>query len=202
METDNNNQDNSIQTDNLIGKGIGRHKYEYLKSFPKEKLSETQIKQIEIYESRFAFNPDAEKRTKEYFESLRNKKEIKEITFTSRQLYDVFLFSYKQITNRDFVVNRETIKNIEPLIYYFSKDKRFFNCDNLTKLSEPSFNKGLLVVGDYGNGKTSAFRAIENIFKYIPSHIFTGYTANEVVTDFEKCKDDVLREEFEFSSLS
>jgi len=133
----------------------------------------------------------------DYFDKIYNPEPKKEVKITANGLFSVFKRIFIELNGKPFELNETTRENIAPFLYYFSKDEKFFKCQNLTSLSNPSFDKGLLVVGDFGNGKTSVFKTFEDIFKYLPSHIFTGYTANEVVTEFEKCSDEELRREFE-----
>lgn len=177
---------------------IGRRKYEYLKSL--DDPSEEQMAQIEEYEKQFAPNEKQIELQAEYWERLYSKTEIKTLEFSSKQLWEAFRLKFAQLHGKPFVKTAESVKNLEPLIYYFSKDNRFFECENLHKISKPSFEKGLLIVGGYGNGKTSVMRVFESIFKPFKTHTFKGYTANEVVVMFEKCtgdKSEILRTEFE-----
>jgi hypothetical protein len=113
-------------------------------------------------------------------------------------LFNLFKSKFREVNGRPFIkVAGITIKNLEPIIYYFSKDNRFFECENLSHISEPSFEKGLLIIGNFGNGKTSTMKVFEEIFKGIPDFGFKSFSANEAVTMFEKCNSDVDRDEFE-----
>ena len=129
-------------------------------------------------------NPESEKET--------------EFKIKAKALYDLFKDKFNEVAGRPFIkIEGITIKNLEPIIYYFSKDERFFESENLCKLSEPSFDKGLLIIGNFGNGKTSTMITFEKIFQNIKGVSFKGYTANEVVGMFEKCSDDISKKEFE-----
>ncbi|WCM42438.1 hypothetical protein MG290_01845 [Flavobacterium sp. CBA20B-1] len=187
----------SQQTDNLIGKGIGRHKYAELKSKDPKILTEFEKRQIEIYEHRNNRGKEANAYIHDYFEKISKPKPVREIKIEANQLFSAFKNQFEIEQNKKFVLNEITRENIAPFLYYFSNDKKFFSCKNLTNLSKPSFEKGLLVIGDFGNGKTTVFKTFESLFKKLPSHIFTGYTANYVVSEFEKCSDEELRKDFE-----
>ncbi len=184
------------QRENLV---IGRNKYNNLKSFKNEDLSDEQKKQIEEYENRNrSESPEQIEKTKKYLQGLLVPVEKKEFSISAKELWVLFKSHFQITNNKPFEITEFTIKNIEPIIYYFSKDERFFECDNLKKeLSVPNFDKGLLIIGNYGNGKTSIMKVFENIFKGIVGVGFKGYSANEVVTMFEKCSSDVDRDEFE-----
>lgn len=178
---------------------IGRNKYEHLKSFKYEDLSDEQKKQIEEYENRNrSATPEQIEKTKKYLQGLLVPVEKKAFSISAKELWILFKSNFQITNNKSFEISEFTIKNLEPIIYYFSKDERFFECDNLKKeFSIPSFDKGLLIIGNFGNGKTSIMKVFENIFKGIVGVGFKGYSANEVVTMFEKCSSDVDRDEFE-----
>lgn len=185
------------QTDNLIGKEIGRHKYSDLKSKIPELLTDLEKKQIEIYENRHNQTKQNSQYLHDYFEMINRPKVKTEIKIDVNELFTVFKNTFLELNGKKFELNDVTRENIAPFLYYFSKNEKFFKCKNLSNLSKPSFDKGLLVIGDFGNGKTSVFKTFEKIFKNIPGYIFTGYSANHVVVEYEKCTDDILRKEFE-----
>ncbi|OHT44456.1 P-loop NTPase family protein [Flavobacterium tructae] len=201
MEAHNHPED-SQKTDNLMIPIIGIHKYNELKSFSSDKLSEFQKAQIESYESKNAEATSEQIKSRgDYAKKVFEPKEKVEFSISARKLFDLFKAKFKEINGIPFVkVDGITIKNLEPLIYYFSKDERFFSCDNLSDISQPSFDKGLLIIGNYGNGKTSTMKVFESIFRGIPKVGFKSYSANEAVIMFEKCTGenaDNLRLEFE-----
>ena len=187
----------SQPTDNLIGQSIGRHKYADLKSKEPDKLTDIEKRQIEIYEHRHNRSKESDARIHEYFEKISKPEQKHEIKINANQLFQVFKKQFEKDNGKPFVFNDTTRENLAPFLLYFAKDEKFFSCKNLTQISKPSFEKGLLVIGDFGNGKTTVFKTFESIFKKIPSHIFTGYTANYVVSEFEKCSDEELRKDFE-----
>jgi len=183
---------------------IGRYKYQFLKTKKPEELSETEKQQIYNFENRNnnqELSPEKEENLKNYLQSVRKPPPKIEFTITALELWKLFIKNFEKVNGKPFLgvggKDGLTIKNLEPLLYYFSKDDRFFKCENLSKLSVPSFDKGLLIIGNYGNGKTSTMKVFEHIFKGIPGYTFNGYTTNEAVTLFEKCKDDTDRDEFE-----
>lgn len=178
---------------------IGRNKYNDLKSYPYEKLTEEDKKLIENYEKRSKFEKteDQQNFKEKYIENLHKPKVDVKISVDTSKLYNAFINEFRLLFKKDFVLNDETKQNLAPILYYFSESEKFFECKNLTKLSEPSFEKGLLIVGDYGNGKTSVMQTFESLFKKVPGLIFKGYSANEVVTMYEKCQSDNQRIDFE-----
>lgn len=119
-----------------------------------------------------------------------NKKPIAmQSVFSKQQLWHIFLYEFRQMYGVDFIESEENINNVKPLFLYFLKDEEFFKCSNLVSdLSKPSFEKGLMIVGGYGIGKTAYFKVFEKIFKTYLALRFTGFSAKELVVNYEECK--------------
>jgi DNA replication protein DnaC len=175
---------------------IGWHKYNHLKSFPESTLTEMEIVQVNDFESKHSTRNKPSDKLKNYISNMLSIKEETSFKITPLRLWNVFKHNFSEVTRREWAKNEFTAKNLEVLIYYFSQNEKFFQCDNLSKLSNPSFDKGLLIVGTFGNGKTSVMKTFERIFKNTKGVSFKGYTANEVVTMYEKCSDSILKAEF------
>jgi DNA replication protein DnaC len=192
----------SPKTDSLTI--IGIRKYEFLKTFNPEELTADQKEQMRVFENKQKTpTPEQIEKYHDYLEKIAKPKEIIQFTTSAKVLWQLFKANFPIVNQRPFIkiggIDGVSTKNLEPLVYYFSKDERFFECENLSKLSEPSFDKGLLIIGTFGNGKTSTMKVFEHIFKSIPGVGFKGYSANEVVLQFEKCSGnsaDALRTEF------
>lgn len=61
---------------------------------------------------------------------------------------------------------------VHTLICYFLRNEKFLNSPLLnTELSKPSFNKGLLIIGGYGNGKTSVMQTLIFCFSQFVKYI-------------------------------
>jgi len=181
---------------------IGYNRYSFLKSLAVEDLSETEIAQMKVYEEKH-FQSDEQKENQiNHWKKVRESVDAPEKKFTKKELWKLFIKTFKEIHGKEFVYNDEVLENIKPLIFYFMKDENFFSCKNLSKLSDPSFEKGLLIIGNFGNGKTATMEVFEKIFKPIKSISFKGYSSNEVVNMFEKInptlKEQILtRAEFD-----
>lgn len=181
---------------------IGYNRYSFLKSLSEEDLTEDEILQMKNYEEKHIQSPQQIENQTNYTKKVRESSIQVERKFTKNELWKLFGRMFKEIHGKNFVYNDEVLENIKPLMYYFMKDENFFSCKNLSKLSEPSFEKGLLIIGNFGNGKTATMEVFEKIFKPIKSTSFKGYSANEVVNMFEKInpnlKDQILtRSEFD-----
>lgn len=194
-------QEQHQEASKLIDKIIGPNKYNHLKSLNPESLTEEQKQQMKAFKEKRNSTPEEQiLKIAEYFEKIFQVKEKTEVSLNSRELWLLFKKHFQLIHGKPFVKTPETIQNLEPILYYFAKDERFFECANLTRLSEPSFEKGLLIIGAFGNGKTSVMKVFESIFREIKGTGFKGYSANEVVTMFEKISNEdgeCTRKEFE-----
>lgn len=177
--------------------GIGYNKYQNLKNLPFATLTDSEKSQISEFESKHLPSLEQREASKIYVRNMLSKKEEQSFKTTALLLGNVFKTNFVLVHGKEFEKNEFTTNNILPLVYYFAKDKRFFECENLSKLSTPSFDKGLLIVGHFGNGKTATMRVFERIFQNTKGMSFKGYTANEVVGMFEKCNDDASKKEFE-----
>lgn len=194
-------QEQHQEASKLIDRIIGPNKYNHLKSLNPESLTEEQKQQMKAFEEKRNSTPEEQiLKSAEYFEKIFQVKEKTDVSLNSRELWLLFKKHFQLIHGKPFVKTPETIQNLEPILYYFAKDERFFECANLTRLSEPSFDKGLLIIGAFGNGKTSVMKVFESIFRGIKGTGFKGYSANEVVTMFEKISNEdneCTRKEFE-----
>jgi hypothetical protein len=194
----------SISTDifSSVKSLIGFNRYSFLKSLSEEDLSDDEKQQIVNYEEKHIPTPEQLEKQFNYNKKIREREIKTEKKFTKKELWIAFQKTFKEVHGKEFVYNDEILENIKPLMFYFLRDENFFSCKNLSNLSEPSFEKGLLIIGNFGNGKTATMEVFEKIFKTINSISFKGYSANEVVNMFEKInpmlKDQVLnRSEFD-----
>ena len=133
-----------------------------------------------------------------------------------QHLYEIFVDNYKFVNMREFDEshnNYESRKLARTLTAYFLRNSNFFKSpllcknDDGTFKSFPDLNKGLLIIGSYGIGKTSIIKTFHEIFKYARNNelhvknklgefellmwyeIYFGFsTTNDVVSDFEGIK--------------
>ncbi|MFD2915825.1 ATP-binding protein [Psychroserpens luteus] len=91
--------------------------------------------------------------------------------WTFENVYNAIISTFKTQTNKKFIVDSDNINKVKTLAYYLVQDNRFFISPLLSKdLNSPSFKKGLILVGDYGVGKTALLKTIpiitDNYFSY------------------------------------
>jgi DNA replication protein DnaC len=122
--------------------------------------------------------------------------------YTMKEIRILFLIEYKTKFNREFESTNDSNELLYTIICYFFKDDRFFRspCLNFPEGSTPSFSKGLLIMGNYGIGKTSILLALEQVFNkfvfYNPASHFKSIAANDVVTEYEKIQTAEEKEDF------
>ena len=175
-------------------KTITRRKYEFLKSF--ESLTDSEQKEVDHYEANAitVFEKPKPAETKA--------KPKEKIVITKKHIWKNFKLSYELMNGKPFQETPDTLKNIAPVILYFSHDPDFFKSDRLlTRIGntdlKPNFSKGLLIFGNYGNGKTSIMMAMHKFMShYRLRGWFKACKSHEMVTEFEGLETPSDRTEF------
>lgn len=156
---------------------IGKHRYNHLKQHPEKQDAEDKIL-MQQYEKAFAkneavvnYNPWAEVQKPVF-------------NYSSEQVLGAFLKKFKELYLTDF--NEENLPYISTVIHYFTKDERFFTSKGLrADISKPSFNKGLLLIGICGNGKTSTMKVLNKLLAPFEDKKFNYTEAEELIWEFE-----------------
>jgi DNA replication protein DnaC len=190
-------------------KEIGKHKYNSI--INKSELIDVEKRQIKKYETDRGLSPEQKAKVAEYFDSIQdNKVELPEYADANlSHLYKMFLKFYYLQNNKEFdekANNGESRMFVFTLLSYLFKNEKFYNAPLVNQtFSKPDLNKGLLVVGGTGCGKTSTFNAIHKmlftfcttpikfildtnykdqpITRYKP--LFAFSTCNDVVSEYE-----------------
>ncbi|WP_103072262.1 P-loop NTPase family protein [Aquimarina sediminis] len=125
----------------------------------------------------------------------------RKVILTKAHLWKLFKRAFLVHAGRHFIETPDSLANIAPLIEYFVSDPSFFTRKHLIRsidgqLLHPSFDKGLLIVGGYGNGKTTIMQAFELLFSYYQMPMrFKGYTTHDLVTWYERIGSDLTYRE-------
>lgn len=166
---------------------ISEKKYHFLRSF--KTLTEIEKKQIENFEKHYLeTNAEYVQKQVDYWKDVFADKPKIIFAPTFEQIRDAFIKKYKEVAGKEFVLNYDSESNLDAICTYFSQDERFFNCKNVSKISEPNFEKGLLIVGGYGNGKTSFIETFQKLFSNTPL-AFAFISTNDLVEEFECIKE-------------
>ncbi len=177
-----------------IGKIISRRKYQFLKGFSENALSDEEIKKIEEYEK-----ANVKSIPKDYFKNLETKKEP--ITHISTNWLKTEFKKTFEIQEKKQMILTEELKSIyNALCLYFSKNKEFENT-NLT-INNPSLDKGLLFIGGFGCGKTSSLKAFHEIGRKIYEQTgdlfmwFRLISCNGLVAEYEGLETSKDKKDF------
>ena len=104
-------------------------------------------------------------------------------------LKTTFLKEFKLLNGYEFVLDKHSNGNLQIILDYFARHEDFFKSDRLDKWSTPSLEKGLLIFGRYGCGKTSMMQTFHSIFNKNPgdfNRYYFGYqNAREMVLKYE-----------------
>ncbi|WP_339626077.1 hypothetical protein [uncultured Winogradskyella sp.] len=110
--------------------------------------------------------------------------------FSKEWLWEEFKMKFQTLTGLPFEYTENYVKeNLSAVFLYFMNDISFLSCENLYKKDvAPSFNKGLLLVGKVGFGKTKIMTSFESVFKGYKPHNFKIVSVDDVVDDYEAIK--------------
>jgi len=160
---------------------IGRHKYQQLKS--KDSLTEKEEKQVKSFEDESGIT-ESNKQVADYFQTVYTEQRVRVRQTPS---IDGLTKAYESK-----LPDHQITKPIASVLLYFSSEpveKIEFVKKIKHKEPVPSKSKGLLLIGNFGTGKSTTMRAIEKILR--DNHLegqFKGYTANEIVEMYEECQ--------------
>ena len=109
--------------------------------------------------------------------------------FKTEEIYHLFKSCYFEINKEPFIETEESKNFVFSLIFYFQNSERFFDSPLLHKLpnTKNSLNKGLLIVGGFGTGKSSCLKTFQHLLNSkCESQIKLIFqTAIDVVNNFE-----------------
>tara|TARA_R110001606_G_scaffold398055_1_gene576195 strand:- start:5707 stop:6645 length:939 start_codon:yes stop_codon:yes gene_type:complete len=208
-------------------KTIGNRKYHALKTYDFENMSVEDIlkfkkerkmtvaqaeKEIEKYEAKFKLTEYQLKIKKEYSKKILNPETKSPKKLTAEILYNAFINRYSFIYGKDYDVQKgsDSLENLKTLLFYFTRDDRFFEQQNLIKKidfgtkikeSKPSFSKGFILIGSYGVGKTSSMNTFHIVFKELLKlgydvPMFRVFTTQQLAELFENCKNEEDKKTF------
>lgn len=130
-------------------------------------------------------------------EALRQKEEYNRKIAKSKMDFDVirtFMFNRaKEIFKYDFVIDDENTDCFDLLCYYFTENQEGFErLANVMGVSNPSLDKGLLICGNPGTGKTDMMK----LFQKNTRQVYYMRPAKKVCADFLKSSDKLIPEEY------
>jgi len=130
-----------------------------------------------------------------------NQKRILEVEAENRKMFTQFRWTYdqtksfalwraSQIFDKQFVVDQSNSIIFELLCYYFSQDDRFISFAAAAGLDGFSLNKGIILCGNYGTGKTWMMK----LFQKNQRHCYMIRNSKELADLYEKNGEDAIEE--------
>ncbi len=177
-----------------IGEIISKRRYDFLKGFSGT-LSDEEKKQVEEYEKK-----NVQSIPEGYFDKKPKRQPITQIS-TSRLKIE-FKKTFEQLENKNLILTEQSKPIYTALCQYFAKDKAFENTGLTVNI--PSIDKGILLIGGYGCGKTSSLQVFHHIGRSIYDKTgdtfmwFRMISCNGLVNEFEglespKDKDNFIK---------
>jgi len=108
-----------------------------------------------------------------------------------------FYTNFEKIEMKKFKSSEEVEEILSTIIFYFIGAPQFLTSPIInSNISEPSFQKGLLLIGNYGTGKTSIMKVVTEIFKEFKMFVKIKNTS-EIVLDYECLAPNEKKDFFE-----
>ena len=113
-------------------------------------------------------------------------------TIDSKELYSLFQSKFLEIEGQEFICTEENKALVFTLIYFFQKKENFYNSSLLFKYPNTSIdiNKGLVIVGGFGCGKTAILRVFQQIINKSNYVNLKFTTTVNAVSKFELIEDE------------
>lgn len=165
-------------------KPIGYHKYSFLKTL--KVLTEDEKRQMKEYEESITGGGVDPEFYLEYMRKLNAEPEELQIKLTPEQCYNLFIENWDKVNTRNLILHPEMIENLKFMNRYFGRESFDPFCE---PLSTPTYKKGILLVGGFGNAKTTAMRTYRKAFETLKGYSFKYFTAKQVSEMYEDCKD-------------
>lgn len=102
--------------------------------------------------------------------------------------YKTFKLYFKAVNGTEFIETEETKDLVYTLIYFFSKKKNFRKSPLLHTFMESSIcvEKGLIIVGGFGCGKSSIMKTFQTLIKEESKFNLKFITTVGVVSEYER----------------
>lgn len=110
----------------------------------------------------------------------------------------IYLKNLNSITKKDFLETEENFKKLDLIVNYLVQDEIFFKSPLIVMRNEskPSFEKGLLLIGGVGTGKSASLKAMSMTLELIPFLRTTYHLASDLVSQFEEIDSPFTRKCF------
>lgn len=132
---------------------------------------------IELQEVKRQMN----EKEKQYWNNVNKTEDLKPIELTYEQIEQRFkTLCNSNLMNKKYIIDDDNRKLIRFLTLYFSESELFNK-----EFNKHSLNKGILIIGKCGTGKTATYRIFKEIVKHSRKHAFSMISTNQVVKEYE-----------------
>ena len=123
------------------------------------------------------------------------------ILLSQDNIKELFLTFFKKMFKKEFEINDDSNQYLQLLLNYFCRNEDFYNSPILIKnLNSPSLCKGLLIIGNYGVGKSKILKTFEVLFtkycEFNKNFYFRIYNVMNAVNTFETLENAMQRSDF------
>ncbi|MDN3666912.1 hypothetical protein ACFFU1_08270 [Algibacter miyuki] len=125
-------------------------------------------------------------------------KERMKLEWNYKNVKTLFLKNLKTIIKKEFLQNDDNLQKVDIIVNYLIRDDKFFQSPllRLKEQSAPNFNKGLLLVGGVGTGKSSFLEAMSKTLDVHPFLRTTYHLSSDLVMEYEGLLEPLNKREF------
>lgn len=172
-----------------------------MKGLSSAALTEKDLEEIKSYEEAKGYSAEPTPEMIEYSKKLMQDQEEQRVMIDPVRMGKAFIAKWNEMYPVDPLQLTDDMKrNLRTLNYYLADDERF--AEGCSELSEPSLRKGLLIIGPFGNGKSSAMSVYHQLLSTIPGYSFKSFTSTQVVDMYEACSNPSEKKVFWKSMLT
>jgi DNA replication protein DnaC len=118
-----------------------------------------------------------------------------------KKFIELFEIEFNKNNKRIFLKTDESNKHLYTLLYYFFKNEKFNKSPLIVHdFNKPNLDKGLLIIGDPGVGKTSTLKTIQSLFynycHWNKKFHFKFKSVYELVSEFEALETPTQKGDF------
>lgn len=111
-----------------------------------------------------------------------NRRQLTQTKFTYEQTRLLMLYRADNLFPKPFIIDEDNEVVFEMLCYYFSGDPMFIAKAAAAGVQNPALEKGILLVGEYGTGKTWMMK----LFMKNQRQVFFMRHAKEIANEYQK----------------
>ncbi len=172
---------------------VSLRRYQYLINLPHGSLSEKEREELKIFETekkqreKTAVLRAKNEKTAQYLTEIKKSSQQPKKRLNSKEIVFEWKRNFESIAKTKLVLNNQVQNLLWTLAFYFSGEEKFFDSPLVLQNHNPSLEKGLLIIGDYGTGKSTALKVMQHVLQGSQRHFYMAF-APSVVDRFEEAK--------------